>query len=418
MKKTDPKCLPYQGLFSAFLDGEISTEDSAHLETHLNSCEQCDQDLRNMAAATKMIQDLPLELPPKSWEVEVIGALAAHQSDETQKLPFSSFWWKNKWVWAAASILLLSSWGGAYWLGTLWKSSTYGIEGSKKIVEIPTQGTNLEEKLRPSSTPEKAAPNSTQGRKDEALVLQIASLKTENKKLAERLNSQANEYEKILIKLKTTQSQFAERNDQFLKMEEQQNNLLVTVNNLKSQLESVQQKYDQAKLKAQELIVKWNTQIKEQQVKPNSLEEQLQPATPNSKTHLVSQASPVFFQRENDQVEIVLSGSLFDVVPLLLQTATDSSDHELQELALGTLENLLEEFVTNDSPSESPSNKENPPFLGGLKNRILKYTTGAPESFDHQGSSDGAHSISQRLTRVEKAWELFQSSKVLIGVEI
>ena len=57
MQHLDPETI------SSYIDGELSTEEIAQVETHLASCQQCQQERRELLAVSRMIREVPVYQP-------------------------------------------------------------------------------------------------------------------------------------------------------------------------------------------------------------------------------------------------------------------------------------------------------------------------------------------------------------------
>ncbi|CAN5712827.1 hypothetical protein BH23CHL3_BH23CHL3_10540 [soil metagenome] len=71
MQHLDPETI------SSYIDGELSTEEIAQVETHLASCQQCQQERRELLAVSRMIREVPVYQP----------RISALVNDRPAKLP-------------------------------------------------------------------------------------------------------------------------------------------------------------------------------------------------------------------------------------------------------------------------------------------------------------------------------------------
>ena len=64
------KCEEYRELFSDFIDGELSEEQTEDFKNHLKSCKACKEELERFRQAQTLLKLLPKkEAPPEIWEV-------------------------------------------------------------------------------------------------------------------------------------------------------------------------------------------------------------------------------------------------------------------------------------------------------------------------------------------------------------
>ncbi len=67
MSRLGPEHTRIQALLSAYLDGEVSTEDQSAVEEHLEGCRACTEDLRTLRQTVELLHTLPAVAPRRSF---------------------------------------------------------------------------------------------------------------------------------------------------------------------------------------------------------------------------------------------------------------------------------------------------------------------------------------------------------------
>ena len=70
----------YQRRLSDYLEGILSPEDCARLESHLQECQECTSELRALQRTVELLHDLPSPAPPSPPSHRPSGRFSASAS--------------------------------------------------------------------------------------------------------------------------------------------------------------------------------------------------------------------------------------------------------------------------------------------------------------------------------------------------
>lgn len=125
-------------LLSAYIDGEVTGDERALVETHLATCVACARDLASLRQTVTMLRQLPLVAAPRPFTLR--------ESDVASIRPARPAWWRLPWAQglvAAAAVLLCVAAAGGVWL--LGRTGMVGAPAAPQPVALqapaPTEAT-------------------------------------------------------------------------------------------------------------------------------------------------------------------------------------------------------------------------------------------------------------------------------------
>jgi hypothetical protein len=125
-------------LFSAYIDGEVTGDERALVETHLSTCVACARDMATLRQTVTVLRQLPPVAAPRSFTLR--------ESDIGPIRPARPAWWRLPWaqglVAATAVLLCVAAIGGVLLLG---RTGMVGAPAAPKPVALqapaPTEAT-------------------------------------------------------------------------------------------------------------------------------------------------------------------------------------------------------------------------------------------------------------------------------------
>ena len=109
------KCKKYEEKIILYLYGELSDKEKADLQSHIQECTACAQDLEYTKKVFKALDDSKEEAPQADWEKSWREISSTTQVQPSEK---KSFLLNQKWVYAAAALLIVFVLGaliGRFW---------------------------------------------------------------------------------------------------------------------------------------------------------------------------------------------------------------------------------------------------------------------------------------------------------------
>jgi len=89
----------------AFVDGELSEEDSRWMEEHLSNCAQCREMYEEFTGVSSVLQTLPQLSAPEELVQDIIEDT---KTANLRRPGRASSLWLNRWAWGAAAVLVVS----------------------------------------------------------------------------------------------------------------------------------------------------------------------------------------------------------------------------------------------------------------------------------------------------------------------
>ncbi len=112
-------CQVYEEMLSAYIDGELSSQDEQALEAHLATCDSCRSALSELRAVKAALASVPEEeVPPGLHEMIMCSAITAKRGFFARLSDRLSRWTVRQWVPAIAAAMVLVmfvSAGGGVW---------------------------------------------------------------------------------------------------------------------------------------------------------------------------------------------------------------------------------------------------------------------------------------------------------------
>ena len=105
------RCRQAQNLLGPYMDGELAIADSKRLEKHLETCEECTEQLAFLRGMTKEIAALPTIVPTAEESLRLRKRVREEMTDHRVPKPF----FRRVQVAAAASLLLIATGVGVTW---------------------------------------------------------------------------------------------------------------------------------------------------------------------------------------------------------------------------------------------------------------------------------------------------------------
>lgn len=109
------KCKKYEEKIILYLYGELSDKQKADLQSHIQECSACAQDLEYTKKVFKALDDSKEEAPQADWEKSWREISSTNQVQTREK---KSFLLTQKWVYAGAALLVVFILGaliGRFW---------------------------------------------------------------------------------------------------------------------------------------------------------------------------------------------------------------------------------------------------------------------------------------------------------------
>ncbi len=82
-------CRKYKKLFSAYLDGDLGTEQCLHFEDHVAECHQCSTELAGFRKVVALTANLPPIQPSAGFDTSLRAKLTHSESASESRSPFS-----------------------------------------------------------------------------------------------------------------------------------------------------------------------------------------------------------------------------------------------------------------------------------------------------------------------------------------
>jgi hypothetical protein len=152
------RCRQAHKLLGPYMDGELAIADSKRLEKHLESCEDCAEQLAFLRGMTKEITTLPAIVPTAEESLRLRRRIREEMADHRVPKPF----FRRVQVAAAASILLIATGVGVTWAvlnsrttqpGGEVAISERGQPAGEEIAEAPEGDATGAEELFAATTP-------------------------------------------------------------------------------------------------------------------------------------------------------------------------------------------------------------------------------------------------------------------------
>jgi hypothetical protein len=139
-------CRLVRSLFSAYLDGEVTPEQSRLLDGHLRSCPGCAEHLRTLQGSLKLLGALPRLQPPDSIASRVMNRIEVESRGPGLALLFRP-------TWAARPLILPSLVPAALVLVTVMAAALALDRGSRPLAPSAARGQgSWPTRLAPSGT--------------------------------------------------------------------------------------------------------------------------------------------------------------------------------------------------------------------------------------------------------------------------
>jgi len=127
------RCRQAYGLLGPYMDGELAIADSKRLEKHLESCEDCAEQLAFLRSMTKEITALPTIVPTAEESRRLRERIREEMANHRVPKPF----FRRVQVAAAASILLIATGVGVTWAVLNSRTTQPGGEVAVSEQELP-----------------------------------------------------------------------------------------------------------------------------------------------------------------------------------------------------------------------------------------------------------------------------------------